>query len=58
LQLGRYNSTGYIKDVAKTKRALWYNKVEEWQYPQFNTVIETMKDHYEPLNPQVLQLSR
>jgi hypothetical protein len=23
-------STGYIKDVARTKRALWYNKVEEW----------------------------
>jgi transposase len=33
--------------VARTKRVLWYNKVEECQYPQFNTVIETIKNHYE-----------
>jgi transposase len=35
--------------VARTQRTLWYNKVEEWQYPQFNTVIETIKNHYEKI---------
>jgi transposase len=47
IAIGQVYSTGYIKDVARTKLALWYNKVEEWQYPQFNAVIETMKNHYE-----------
>lgn len=33
--------------MARAKLALWYNNVEEWQNSQFNTVIETMKNHYE-----------
>lgn len=27
--------------------ALWFNRVEEWQYPQFNVVINSFKEHYE-----------
>ncbi len=27
--------------------ALWFNRVEEWEYPQFNTVINSFKTHYE-----------
>lgn len=37
----------YDKDVARPKLALWFNKVEEWGYPQFNTVIRTFQQHYE-----------
>lgn len=44
-QLGQIYSTNYHKDVARAKMALWFNKVEEWNYPQFNTVIETFKNH-------------
>lgn len=47
LQLGQIYSTSYDKDVARVKLALSFNKVEEWQYPQFNTVIHTFKRHYE-----------
>lgn len=47
LQLGQIYSTSYDKDVARVKLALWFNKVEEWQYPQFNTVIHTFERHYE-----------
>lgn len=45
LQLGQIYSQNYDKNVARTKLALWFNKVEEWNYPQFNTVIETFKNH-------------
>ena len=34
-------------DAARPKFALWFNKVEQWGYPQFNTVINTFKQHYE-----------
>lgn len=47
LQLGKIYSTNYDKDVARPKLALWFNKVEEWEYPQFNTVIRTFQQHYE-----------
>lgn len=47
LQLGKIYSTNYDKDIARVKLALWFNKVEEWGYPQFNTVIDTFKEHYE-----------
>lgn len=47
LHLGQIYSTNYDKDVARPKMALWFNKVEEMKYPQFNTVIETFKQHYE-----------
>ena len=47
LQLGKIYSTHYDKDVARGKMALWFNKVEEWEYPQFNTVIKTFSNHYE-----------
>lgn len=46
-QLGQIYSQSYDKDVARVKLALWFNKVEEWNYPQFNTVIETFKNHYD-----------
>ena len=47
LHLGKIYSTSYEKDVARPKLALWFNKVEEWEYPQFNTVIKTFQQHYE-----------
>ena len=47
LHLGKIYSTSYDKDVARPKLALWFNKVEEWEYPQFNTVIRTFAQHYE-----------
>lgn len=47
LQLGQIYSTNYDKNVARLKMALWFNRVEEWQYPQFNAVIDSFKEHYE-----------
>ena len=47
LQLGQIYSTNYDKDVARVKMALWFNRVEEWEYLQFNTVINSFKVHYE-----------
>lgn len=47
LQLGQIYSTSYQKDVAGTKLALWFSKVQEWEYPQFNTVVRTFERHYE-----------
>ncbi len=47
LQLGQIYSTNYDKNVARPKLALWFNKVEQWDYPQFNTVIRTFEQHYE-----------
>lgn len=47
LQLGQIYSQNYDKNIARAKLALWFNKVEEWNYPQFNTVIETFKNHNE-----------
>ena len=47
LNLGKIYSTSYDKNVARPKLALWFNKVEQWEYPQFNTVIRTFQQHYE-----------
>ena len=47
LQLGRIYSTPYEKDVARVKMVLWFNQVEKWEYPQFNTIIKTFSNHYE-----------
>lgn len=47
LQLGQIYSQSYNKDIARVKLALWFNKIEEWDYPQFNTVIQTFKNHYD-----------
>jgi len=47
LQLGKIYSSPISHDVARVKLALWFNKVEQWEYPQFNTVINTFKQHYE-----------
>lgn len=47
LQLGKIYSTPYEKDVARVKMALWFNKVEQWEYPQFNTVVRTFSNHHE-----------
>lgn len=47
LQLGQIYSTSYEKNVARVKFALWFNKVEQWEYPQFSTVIHTFERHYE-----------
>lgn len=44
---------GYIyykyddKAVAMAKMALWFNKVEEQNFPQFNTVVSTFRNHYD-----------
>lgn len=38
-QLGQIYSTNYHKDIARAKMALWFNKVEAWNYSQFNTDI-------------------
>ncbi|WP_192921166.1 transposase, partial [Bacteroides xylanisolvens] len=40
LELGKIFSTNYDKDVARAKLALWYNKIEEYGYDTFTTVID------------------
>lgn len=47
LQLGKIFSTNYDKDVARTKLALWYNKIEEYGYNTFTTVANSIENHYE-----------
>ena len=47
VQLGQIYSTSYDKNVAGVKLAWWFNKVEQWGYPQFNTVVKTFVNHYE-----------
>lgn len=47
LQLGKIFSTTYNKDVARTKLALWYNKIEEYGYDTFTTVANSIENHYE-----------
>jgi hypothetical protein len=47
LQLGYIYSTYNDKNVARPKLALWFNRVEIWHYPQFDTVIKTFMQHYE-----------
>jgi transposase len=47
LQLGQIYSHNYDKNLARGKLALWFNKIEEWNYPQFNSVIDTFKNHYD-----------
>ncbi|MCG8763274.1 transposase, partial [Tenacibaculum finnmarkense] len=34
------------KDVARTKLALWYNKVEDENLKSFNTIKKTIQYHY------------
>lgn len=38
------------KDIARTKLALWYNKVAEAEFKSFNTISATVYEHY----PQIL----
>lgn len=47
LQLGKIFSATYDKDVARTKLALWYNKIEEYGYDTFSTVVNSIENHYE-----------
>lgn len=47
LHLGKIYATPCEKNVARVKMALWFNQVEKWEYPQFNTVIKTFTNHYE-----------
>lgn len=47
LQLGQIYSKHIDKNVARAKLALWFNNVEKWGYPQFNTVINSFKQHHE-----------
>ena len=47
LRLGQIYSCNSKKDEARIKMALWFNDVEEWEYPQFNTVIKTFTNHYD-----------
>lgn len=47
LQLEKIFSTCYDKDVARAKLALWYNKIEEYGYSTFNTVANSIENHYE-----------
>ncbi|MFZ3564479.1 ISAon1 family transposase [Tenacibaculum finnmarkense] len=37
------------KDVARTKLALWYNKVEDANLKSFNTIKKTIQHHYKPI---------
>ncbi|MCG8763068.1 transposase [Tenacibaculum finnmarkense] len=37
------------KDVARTKLALWYNKVEDENLKSFNTIKKTIQYHYKPI---------
>lgn len=47
LRLGQIYSCNSKKDKARVNMALWFNDVEEWEYPQFNTVIKTFTNHYD-----------
>lgn len=47
LRLGQIYSCNSKKDEARVNMALWFNDVEEWEYPQFNTVIKTFTNHYD-----------
>lgn len=47
LQLGKIFSATYDKDVARAKLALWYNKIEEYGYDTFSTVVNSIENHYE-----------
>lgn len=37
------------KDVARTKLALWYNKVEEAGFKSFNTIANSIQNHYDSI---------
>nr|WP_242036905.1 transposase [Tenacibaculum finnmarkense] len=37
------------KNVARTKLALWYNKVEDENLKSFNTIKKTIQHHYKPI---------
>ena len=39
----------YIKDVARTKLARWFNEVERLAGNAFQTVIETFVNHYDTI---------
>ena len=47
LRLGSIYSTPHDKDVTRGKMALWFNDVEDLEYPQFNTDMKTFTKHYE-----------
>ena len=47
LRLGQIYSCNSKKDEARVNMALWFNDMEEWEYPQFNTVIKTFTNHYD-----------
>lgn len=47
LRLGKIYKDYDCKDVARVKPALWFNQVEQWHYSEFDTVINTFKNHYE-----------
>ena len=47
LRLGKIYSDYDSKDVARSKLALWFNQVEQWNCEEFNTVIKTFQSHYD-----------
>lgn len=47
LRLGNIYSIHCDKIVARKKMALWFNDVENWGYPQFNTVVRTFSNHHD-----------
>ena len=47
LRLGKIYSDYDSKDVARSKLALWFNQVEQWNCEEFNTVIKTFQNHYD-----------
>ena len=42
-------NTKCVKDVARTKLAKWFNKVEQLSGDAFRTVIDTFTNHYETI---------
>ena len=49
LHLGKIYSTSYDKDVARPKLALWFNKVEEWEYPQCQCKAGCQHNQFQPM---------
>ena len=47
LRLGKTYSDYDSKDVARSKLALLFNQVEQWNCEEFNTVIKTFQSHYD-----------
>lgn len=49
MQLTDIFNKKYVKDVARTKLAKWFNEVEKLAGNAFQTVIDTFVNHYDTI---------